>query len=105
MGVKTAKITDNHAGPTESSSQGEPFSFIRTMTVGFGIAPNLLTSKATPSSARGLRGWRVFSRRIITAGGDFHPALRTDCGEPQSADSLRRSWPARKPESRALVVS
>ena len=43
MGVKTAKITDNHAGPTESSSQGEPFSFIRTMTVGFGIAPNLLT--------------------------------------------------------------
>jgi hypothetical protein len=47
------------------------FSFIRTVTVGPGIAPGLLTSP-TRGSARGLSG-----RSRITAGGDFHPALRT----------------------------
>lgn len=41
-----------------------PFSPIRTMTVGPGISPDLLTHP---------EGWRS---RAITAGGEFHPALR-----------------------------
>ena len=39
------------------------------MTVGFGIAPNLLTF-SKKKSARGL------SCRMITAGGELHPALK-----------------------------
>jgi hypothetical protein len=49
-----------------------PFSFIRTLTVGFGIAPNLLT--LLPKKKKALAGLGVFT---LTAGGDFHPALRT----------------------------
>jgi hypothetical protein len=49
-----------------------PFSFIRTLTVGFGITPNLLT---LPQGLRkALAGLGFFA---LTAGGDFHPALRT----------------------------
>ena len=49
------------------------FSFIRTMTVGSGITPDLLTFYKR--SARGLS----FSYLMIslTAGGEFRPALRT----------------------------
>ena len=47
------------------------FSFIRTVTVGPGFTPGLLTL----STRRGARGLPGQSR--ITAGGDFHPALRT----------------------------
>src|SRR5689334_22816993 len=32
-----------------------PFSFIRTLTVGFGVAPNLLTLAVEKQGARGLR--------------------------------------------------
>jgi len=32
----------------------QPFSFIRTLTVGFGIAPNLLTPRLGNEGARGL---------------------------------------------------
>lgn len=51
--------------------------FIRTMTVGPGITPGLLTLRVIsrgcrPSSARGLDALRV-----ITAGGELRPALRT----------------------------
>ncbi len=50
--------------------------FIRTMTVGPGITPDLLTlppiSIRTAASARGL-----CALRAITAGGELHPALRT----------------------------
>jgi hypothetical protein len=43
------------------------------MTVGFGIAPNLLTlPHRGEEGARGLK-----APRPLTAGGDFHPALRT----------------------------
>jgi hypothetical protein len=48
-----------------------PFSFIRTLTVGFGIAPNLLTLLRVKKALAGLG---LFT---LTAGGDFHPALRT----------------------------
>lgn len=49
-------------------------SFIRTMTVGSGISPDLLTPPA--DGRRALAGscdWEV----TITAGGELHPALRT----------------------------
>lgn len=52
--------------------------FIRTMTVGPGIAPGLLTLMSRTAeavlspSARGL-----CALRAITAGGELHPALRT----------------------------
>jgi len=46
------------------------FSFIRTMTVGSGIAPDLLT---LPCERRSRAG----NTRLHTAGGEFHPALRT----------------------------
>jgi hypothetical protein len=55
-----------------------PFSFIRTLTVGFGITPNLLTlflgELHRSSRKEGARGLGLFA---FTAGGDFHPALRT----------------------------
>src|SRR5690348_13624305 len=49
-----------------------PFSSIRTVTVGFGIAPNLLTP---PIARRALAGFG--DHAPFTAGGDFHPAPRT----------------------------
>ena len=48
----------------------KPFSSIRTITVGFGFTPNLLTPNIGRSRADGACWHR------ITAGGDFHPALR-----------------------------
>src|ERR1700726_3053099 len=56
--------------------QSVPLSSIRTVTVGFGFAPNLLTLPNL-AGARGLR-----RSLAITAGGDFHPALRTSAGQP-----------------------
>src|ERR1700738_5459897 len=49
-----------------------PFSSIRTLTVGFGIAPNLLTLPQRLRKALAGLGYVT-----LTAGGDFHPALRT----------------------------
>jgi hypothetical protein len=46
------------------------------MTVGFGIAPNLLTLPAL-SSGQALAGSDGPNEAVITAGGDLHPALRT----------------------------
>jgi len=46
-------------------------SFVRTITVGSGIAPDLLTPFHGERSARGLP-----SATWDTAGGDLHPALR-----------------------------
>ena len=52
-----------------------PFSFIRTLTVGFGITPNLLTLYSPEIEGnKALAGLGCFA---FTAGGDFHPALRT----------------------------
>src|ERR1700759_94715 len=52
-----------------------PFSFIRTLTVGFGVAPNLLTLLPKRGGRRS-RAWASL-KETLTAGGDFHPALRT----------------------------
>jgi len=48
------------------------FSFIRTVTVGSGIAPDLLTLHCTAMEA--LAGSGI----PHTAGGELHPALRTN---------------------------
>src|ERR1700675_4846091 len=57
----------------------QPFSFIRTLTVGFGFTPNLLTlflwlPKSGSPKKKALAGLGYVT---LTAGGDFHPALRT----------------------------
>ena len=78
-------LSGPESGHTERRSRAQvrlsrPFSFIRTLTVGFGIAPNLLT--LLPQGFQGtefqekkaLAGLGCFT---LTAGGDFHPALRT----------------------------
>jgi hypothetical protein len=53
-------------------------SFIRTVTVGFGLTPNLLTP-ARVAASRALAGLcdRSCEPLAITAGGEFRPALRT----------------------------
>jgi len=43
-------------------------------TVGFGIAPNLLTLPSEQARGKALAGLGCYT---LTAGGDFHPALRT----------------------------
>src|ERR1700755_2806313 len=68
-----------------------PFSFIRTLTVGFGIAPNLLPlllqariPRLEEEGARGLEP--LLEPRPFTAGGEFRPALRTSAvrhGRPE----------------------
>jgi hypothetical protein len=79
------------SGNTErrQAGTGIPFSLIRTMTVGFGITPNLLTRTVGAFSANPTIAVRKrdqinassalagFGIAAITAGGDFHPALRT----------------------------
>jgi hypothetical protein len=64
--------TRNDVSHAKKRGLPQPFSFIRTLTVGFGIAPNLLTLLRGGEGARGLGLSSPF-----TAGGDFHPALRT----------------------------
>src|SRR5450432_2490677 len=53
-----------------------PFSFIRTLTVGFGIAPNLLTLPP-PGTSLGKKALAGLGTMTLTAGGESHPALRT----------------------------
>jgi hypothetical protein len=44
----------NDVSHAEGRELPQPFSFIRTLTVGFGIAPNLLTLLRGEEGARGL---------------------------------------------------
>jgi hypothetical protein len=77
----------------------QPFSFIRTLTVGFGITPNLLTlfPKGIPrrefQGKKALAGLGCFA---FTAGGDFHPALRTSAARYGQPDGNYDQWPARQ---------
>ena len=53
-------------------------SFIRTVTVGPGISPDLLTPCSGQAAAWALAALvRSCRHAAITAGGEFHPALRT----------------------------
>ena len=68
QGIRTTTLT--HA---KTRGPPQPFSFIRTVTVGFGIAPNLLT--LFPASRK--KALAGLGSSPFTAGGDFRPALRT----------------------------
>jgi hypothetical protein len=70
QGTRNDKPSDNAPGPSQ------PFSFIRTLTVGLGITPNLLTllHAQTKSGKKALAGLGYVT---LTAGGEFRPALRT----------------------------
>jgi len=61
------------------------FSFIRTMTVGPGISPDLLTL-----STEALAGSQLFT--LHTAGGEFHPALRTQSDMTEFSEISRKSF-------------
>src|SRR5258706_10029623 len=67
-----------------------PFSFIRTLTVGFGIAPNWLTLLKEKKALAGL-GYLT-----LTAGGDFHPALRTSAARYERPDGNYDEWRRRQ---------
>lgn len=58
-----------------------PFSTIRTLTVGSGISPDLLTQAFS----------RARRSRTITAGGELHPALRTDLNLGSEAKKVKSS--------------
>src|SRR5712672_2979236 len=63
-----------------------PFSFIRTLTVGFGITPNMLTLLRAKKALAGL-GYLT-----LTAGGDFHPALRTSAARYERRKRNYDQW-------------
>src|SRR5882757_732115 len=65
----------------------QPFSFIRTLTVGFGITPNLLTLLREKKALAGL-GYVT-----LTAGGDFHPALRTSAARSSGQGNYDEAQP------------
>src|ERR1700730_6994914 len=70
-----------------------PFSFIRTLTVGFGIAPNLLTLFPKQTGRRRSRAWVLST---LTAGGEFHPALRTSAVRYGRPKRNYGQWPGRQ---------
>src|ERR1700709_1533005 len=83
-----------------------PFSFIRTLTVGFGITPNLLTllPKRTSQEKKALAGLGFLA---FTAGGDFHPALRTSAARHERPGWNYGEWRRcqQAPSSRGIRMS
>jgi hypothetical protein len=76
-----------------------PFSFIRTLTVGFGITPNLLTLFPRGIPRRELQGKKALAGLgcfAFTAGGDFHPALRTSAARYERPKGNYGEWPGRQ---------
>src|SRR5882672_7450864 len=77
--------TRNNGSHAKSREAPQPFSFIRTLTVGLGIAPNLLTLFPGEKKIQGNKALAGLGYFTLTAGGDFHPALRTSAarhGQP-----------------------
>src|SRR5450755_2953011 len=73
-----------------------PFSFIRTLTVGFGITPNLLTLFPQDSRRTGFPKKKALAGLgyvTLTAGGDFHPALRTSAARNGRPEAKYDQWP------------
>src|SRR6476661_1909574 len=80
----------NDVRPAQRRGPPQPFSFIRTLTVGFGITPNLLT---LPRARKALAGLGYIT---LTAGGDFHPALRTSAARYERPDTNYGEWRPRQ---------
>ena len=77
-GVTRIRAHEPAATPTvenHGAAVNIALSFIRTMTVDPGIAPDLLTPVPAKKPEPGARG--LMQLPAITAGGEFHPALRT----------------------------
>jgi len=72
-----------------------PFSFIRTLTVGFGITPNLLTLFPAKKTWR-KKALAGLGYVTLTAGGDFHPALRTSAARIGRPGTNYDHWPGRQ---------
>jgi hypothetical protein len=87
-------LSDQNQGTRNDAPRGmrrsRPFSFIRTLTVGFGFTPNLLTLLPKGFQDLGFQDLGFPDKKFqekkalaglgcftLTAGGDFHPALRT----------------------------
>jgi hypothetical protein len=99
--------------------RSRPFSFIRTLTVGFGFTPNLLTLLPKGFQDLGFPDKKFQEKKALaglgfltlTAGGDFHPALRTiqfarilvakpvptfaEYARPSNMDDLKGTMPKR----------
>jgi hypothetical protein len=65
--------------PSRRGTHAVPFSFIRTMTVGPGIKPGLLTFVFRHVFRAKHKALAGYAQKLyaITAGGEFHPAPRT----------------------------
>src|SRR5690606_30227665 len=90
-------------GPTDGApaprwpGAGLVFSPVRTVTVGSGFSPDLLTPAGELAACRALAG---SAPRRHTAGGDFHPALRTAPAVVAGAGGLEHAVAARVPSRR-----
>jgi hypothetical protein len=88
-------VRDQNQGTRNDAPGGKtrlsrPFSFIRTFTVGFGIAPNLLTlpqAETQDAETQNLEGARGLGLVTLTAGGEFHPALRTSAARDERPEA------------------
>jgi hypothetical protein len=76
------------------------FSFIRTVTVGSGLSPDLLDPLQSGKGARGLT-----DQRPHTAGGDFHPALRTLHSCPRDSSPATTETKKGVPVTRPFTLS
>lgn len=83
----TRRSTARRSGHRGSSNSSSP---IRTVTVGSGLSPDLLTPPMNSAGARGLPS--LVSRD--TAGREFHPALRTSAfGFKTSPQETGKTYP------------
>jgi hypothetical protein len=82
QGTRNDKPRANAPGPSQ------PFSFIRTLTVGLGITPNLLTLLPEEEFPMGKKALAGLGYVTLTAGGDFHPALRTSAARMNGLERI-----------------
>jgi hypothetical protein len=101
--------TRNDKARVDARASSQPFSFIRTLTVGLGFTPNLLTLAAKSMIRKSGNRFSLATNAervcaeimlkqhealaglgylTLTAGGEFHPALRTS--------AIRNGWPDAK---------
>jgi len=93
---------DQNQGTRNDAPRGmrlsRPFSFIRTLTVGFGFTPNLLTlfPKDSIREFQGKKALAGLGYFTLTAGGDFRPALRTSAARYERPKGNYGEWAGRQ---------